>query len=58
MSTSNAGNRHEQLDGSSRKTVSACCLSLTERIAKVAPTANHCMIENIADEPLDFVHLI
>ena len=37
----------------------ACCWALTERIAtwKVAPTENHCMLEN-ADHSVDYVHLI
>ena len=58
MGTSNAGNGHRQHDESYSKPVSACCSSLTERIAKVAPTANRCMIENMVDEPVEFVHLI
>ena len=34
-----------------------CCWALTERIAKVAPTENCCMLEN-ADDSVDYVHLI
>ena len=32
-------------------------LALTERIAKVAPTENRCMLEN-ANDLVDYVHLI
>lgn len=58
MGTSDAGKGHRKLDESYSKSVSACCSSLTERIAQVAPTANRCMIENLVDEPVEFVHLI
>ena len=34
-----------------------CCWALTERIAKVAPMENHCMLENV-DDSVDYVHLI
>lgn len=58
MTSSAQAGKHGQLGESYSKLVSACCSSLIKRIAKVAPAANHCMIENIADEPVDFVHLI
>ena len=35
----------------------ACCWALTERIAKVAPMENRCMLEN-ADDSVDYVRLI
>ncbi|EDR14447.1 uncharacterized protein LACBIDRAFT_305009 [Laccaria bicolor S238N-H82] len=46
MGTSNAGNDDRQLEECYSKPISACCSSLPERIAKVPPTANRCMIEN------------
>ena len=53
MSSSNAGRCQGE---KCSKPDLACCSAPTERIAKVAPTENRCMLENV-DESVDYVHL-
>ena len=57
MSSSNAEKCQGIPGENGRKPGLACCLALTERIAKVAPTENRCTLEN-ADDSVDYVHLI